>query len=363
MKFSICIPNFNYARFLGETVQTALDQRYADVEVHVADNHSTDDSLEVLDAVDDPRLTFHRNRRNVGFAPNLDRAASGTTGDWMIMLSSDDVIKPDAIQIYHDVIQQSGGPGVRMVVSSTCEVIDPTGEPVGLMGPARWCWRPADIDPELTRSLGVDVYRLPADEVLRRSIATMRNPVWFASTCYPRELYDEVEGYSGHALVNPDKEFHWRVIAAADSVVFIDSPLFGYRVHPSNQDGQQLRSGAMKRIVDQYVATFNTDPAVLERAGVTNADMARNFVREDVAKRAVLSLIERDLPSAQRIISFGRATYPGLMRTDNLALVARALVATRWATAPVLARIGPRMFERQLAQKMVFRRALADGHS
>ncbi len=359
MKFSVCIPNFNYARYLGQTVDTVLEQSYADLEVHVADNHSTDESIEVLAAIDDPRLSYHRNNRNVGFGPNLARAVSGTNGDWIILLSSDDLMRPDALQTYHDLIQRCGGPEARLVISSTCEIVNSVGEPVGLQGPPRWCWHPEDLDQSLSAALGVDVYRLPADEVLARSLEVMRTPVWFASTCYPRALYDEVEGFTGQPLYNPDKEFHWRVIAAADSVIFIDSPLFGYRVHPSNQDGEQTRVGALKRLVDQYVSTFNTDPVVQQRAGVTPEMMAHNFIREDIAKRAVLSLIEGDLTSAQRTISMGRATYPTRMRTDPLALGARALVATRWLTAPILARVGPRLFRRQLALKTVVRQALA----
>ena len=157
-----------------------------------------------------------------------------------------------------------------------------------------WCWGPSDINWTLSAMLGATVYEKSADAVITRSLELMRNPVWFASTAYPRALYEEVEGYRGQGLINPDKEFHWRVISAADSVVFLDIPLFSYRVHPSNQDSQQAKSGALKRLVDQYVLSFNADPAVRERGGATNDDLARNFVREDIAKRAILSLIERN---------------------------------------------------------------------
>ena len=49
MKFSICIPNFNYGTYLGETVASALEQTHPDLEVHVVDNDSTDDSIAVLE--------------------------------------------------------------------------------------------------------------------------------------------------------------------------------------------------------------------------------------------------------------------------------------------------------------------------
>ncbi len=131
-------------------------------------------------------------------------------------------------------------------------------------------------------------------------------------------------------------------------------------MHPFNQDAQQARSGALKRQIDQYVLSFNTDPIVRERAGVTADDLARNFIREDIAKRSILSLIERDTTSARRILSFGQAAYPELMRSDPLALLARGLVLGRVVTTPVLARVGPAALRRQLSQKTVIRKALTD---
>ena len=360
MKFSICIPNYNYGRYLGETVRSALDQTHPDLEVHVADNDSTDDSIAVLEAIDDSRLSYHRNHTNVGFAPNLDRAVAGTTGERIILLSSDDLMKPEALETYCRVFDWLGDRAPSTIVSSTCDVINRAGKVVGYMRPPPWCWRPSDINWPLSATLGATVYEKPAEAVLERSLALMRNPVWFASTAYPRALYEAVEGYRGQGLINPDKEFHWRVIAAAESAVFIDIPLFSYRVHPFNQDSQQARSGALKRQVDQYILSFNTDKAVCDRAGVSADDLTRNFIREDIAKRSILSLIERDPTTARRILSFGRAAYPELMRSDPLALLAQGLVLGHAVTVPALARIGPAVLQRQLSQKAVIRRALTD---
>src|SRR5215472_15490034 len=140
MKFSICIPNYNYGRYIGETITSALTQTYPDLEVHVADNNSTDDSLAVIEAIRDPRLSCHRNNQNVGFAANLDRAVAGTSGDWIILLSSDDLIKPDALDTYRRLLEWRALDGERLIISSTCDVISRDGGVVGLMRPPHWCW-------------------------------------------------------------------------------------------------------------------------------------------------------------------------------------------------------------------------------
>ena len=83
MKFSICIPNFNYERYIGRTIRSVLEQSHEDLEILIADNASTDRSVEVIQSIKDARIHVRVNACNVGFAGNLDRAASNAGGDCM----------------------------------------------------------------------------------------------------------------------------------------------------------------------------------------------------------------------------------------------------------------------------------------
>jgi len=75
MRFSICIPNYNYEKFLGRTLDSALHQQGGELEVLVSDNASTDGSAALVRAraAADPRVKLSVNPCNVGFAGNLDR--------------------------------------------------------------------------------------------------------------------------------------------------------------------------------------------------------------------------------------------------------------------------------------------------
>ena len=88
--FSICIPNYNYGRYIGDTIQSVLDQSYPHFEIIVADNASTDNSVEVVQSFNDPRIRLVQNRYNVGFGPNLQRATMHARHDFVNLLSSDD---------------------------------------------------------------------------------------------------------------------------------------------------------------------------------------------------------------------------------------------------------------------------------
>lgn len=65
--FSVIIPNYNHARFLKKRMDSVLQQTFPDFEVIILDDHSTDESLEILDKYHDERIT-HRiyNEKNSG---------------------------------------------------------------------------------------------------------------------------------------------------------------------------------------------------------------------------------------------------------------------------------------------------------
>lgn len=314
-RFSVCIPNYNYEKYLGRTVSSVLGQATRDLEVVVADNASTDGSLDVLRALGDPRIRVFRNACNVGFAHNLDRAVRPSRGRFAILLSSDDLMRPDALARYGQLLDALGPAAEETIFCSACDLIDPHDAVTGRIGLDAAMWRSTDRDADLTAALGgVTVYRVAAEELLRRSLRVMRNPLNFCSTCYPRALYDRVEGYGGGRMINPDKWYHWRLLGVAQQACFIDAPCFAYRWHPANQSAQQAASGALKYLADEYASTLELEPELLARAGLDRAAIVRAFVEYDVARHGLATLGRGQAARARRILRFGQAAYPAEVR-------------------------------------------------
>jgi len=327
MKFSICIPNYNYASYLGRTIQSILDQSYQDFEILVSDNASTDGSVDVVRSIADPRIRLHVNACNVGFSSNLDRAARMATGECMIMLSSDDLMRPEALATYKAVWEVLGAAGKHTFISSTWDVIDPEDLITGQTGPERSLWTDADRIADLEAAAGGPIYGVQGQELLRRAVLRFKNPFNFAATCYPRLLYEAVEGYGGGRLFNPDKWFHWRLLGVAERAYFIDRPLFAYRWHASNQVSQESATGALKLLVDDYVSTLELEKKLLDRLGLTREAVAKAFVEHDIAGHGLATLAQGQRLKARRILNFGKATYPHHVRKSRNAWLLKSLLA------------------------------------
>jgi len=328
MKFSVCIPNYNYARYLGRTIRSVLEQTYSDFEIFVSDNASTDESIAVIESFHDDRIRWSRNRCNVGFAGNLDRAARPAAGDYLMLLSSDDLMRPDALATYAALLDALPLDRRETVVCASFDQIDADDRVTAtFLRPRHDVWRDSDRRPDLEEQVGAPVLAASARELLHRALPKMQNPLFFVSTAYARRHYDAIEGYGTGRTIGPDKWFHWRLLGAAQEAYLIEKPLFCYRWHDANQAAQQAESSALKYLADDYAATFEIDAQLLSRAGLTRDAMERAFIEYDIVRHGLALAAQGLRTRARRTFRFGQAAYPRLLRRNPRAWLLRALLA------------------------------------
>jgi len=96
---SILTVNFNGGALLGECVRAALSSSVP-VEMFVADNASSDGSMAMLKkaVAHDERLHYRENTRNIGFSAANNRLLFETTGDYVLFLNPDCIIKHDTLE-------------------------------------------------------------------------------------------------------------------------------------------------------------------------------------------------------------------------------------------------------------------------
>jgi glycosyltransferase involved in cell wall biosynthesis len=95
-KVSVVIPNYNYARYVGEAIESVLAQTYRDFEIIVINNGSTDNSIEVLKKYEDRIRCF--TQENQGQSGARNRGIQESRGEWIAFLDADDVWLPTKLE-------------------------------------------------------------------------------------------------------------------------------------------------------------------------------------------------------------------------------------------------------------------------
>ncbi|ARV58408.1 glycosyl transferase family 2 [Nostocales cyanobacterium HT-58-2] len=120
---SVLVPNYNYAKYIGKTIESALGQTYPHFELIICDDGSTDNSCEVIETYvqKDSRVSLIR-KENGGIATALNRVYEECQGQIVCLLDSDDLwlsnklqkvveafkSKPKCGFVVHNVIQIDG---------------------------------------------------------------------------------------------------------------------------------------------------------------------------------------------------------------------------------------------------------------
>lgn len=96
-RLSIGLPVYNGAQFLDRCLQSILSQTFADFELIICDNASTDETLQIAQRwmATDSRIRIHRVEQNAGAAANFNWAFALSRGELFKWCAADDLMEPD----------------------------------------------------------------------------------------------------------------------------------------------------------------------------------------------------------------------------------------------------------------------------
>lgn len=119
---SILINNYNYERFIGKAIDSALSQTYPHVEVVVVDDGSTDHSSDIIASFKDRIIPILK--KNGGQASAFNAGFAASKGDIICFLDADDIFVPEKVEKVVNVFSSSQDIGwcfhrIRLVDANT----------------------------------------------------------------------------------------------------------------------------------------------------------------------------------------------------------------------------------------------------
>lgn len=97
---SVIMPCYNMERFIADTIQSVINQTYADWELLVVDDASSDKTVEVVQSFceKDPRICLEVKSEHSGIANTRNRCLQMAKGRFLAFLDSDDLWHPDKLE-------------------------------------------------------------------------------------------------------------------------------------------------------------------------------------------------------------------------------------------------------------------------
>ena len=90
-KVSVVMPAYNAEKYIGEAIESILNQTYTDFEFIIINDGSTDRTKEIILEYDDPRIVLLENEKNSGIVVTLNKGLDAAKGEYIARMDADDI--------------------------------------------------------------------------------------------------------------------------------------------------------------------------------------------------------------------------------------------------------------------------------
>lgn len=247
---SIIINNFNYAQFIKQTIDSALNQNYPFLEVLVVDDGSTDQSRQIITNYEDRiHCIFQENGKQ---AAALNTGFSASNGEIVLFLDADDYLLPNAVGRIVKAFKSGIGK-----VHFRLQVVDGDNQPLSYFIPS-------------------EGMKLASGEVWRQLLETssyVSSPM--SGNAYRRATLLPIFPIPDEYKTTADDYLMISTPFYAGGLIGIDEPIGVYRVHNHNQWALTTVSGSrFRRFVNHDLQNFRL---LCQRAQIKGLEVQANL--------------------------------------------------------------------------------------
>lgn len=236
---SIVMSAYNGEKYIGEQIDSVLNQTVSDFELLICDDCSTDMTYSILQeyAKKDSRIHIQRNSANVGFVKSFEKLLYLCSGDYIAFCDQDDIWMPNHIELLLEAI------GNKSLAFGNCNIVDEDGKSKGMTVKYQECLDTVPVD----------------GKGWAMTVFLFRNPAMGMTMLFKRDLLKYV-------LPFPNIHLHdiWLICLSSmvDGISYVETPIVNYRRLKTSITG--LRTIRRRKFV--HVLYSIMDPARLVAA-------------------------------------------------------------------------------------------------
>lgn len=213
--FSIIIPSYNHEKYIGDAINSVINQTFQDWELIVVDDGSKDGSLDVVAQFKDPRIKV-LTQANHDAPFTINRGLKEASGKYFAILNSDDLIEPDKLEKCLQSLRSGSD-----FLFGKLKAIDQDGQPMD-QGDYRVVW----MNERLNNS------NEPFS--LEKLLTNINFLMTTSNYVFTRKVFETVGSFHEYLRYSHDFDYVMRVVASGFEITFIPEYLGSYRIHSDN---------------------------------------------------------------------------------------------------------------------------------
>jgi glycosyltransferase involved in cell wall biosynthesis len=111
---SFCMSTYKRPQFLEKQIKTLQNQTFSNFEVIISDNDPDSVAKEIVEKYKDPRFKYFNNGANLGMIKSFNNSIEKAKGEYIVMITDDDPVYPDMLQILYDLQLEFPGFGLYL---------------------------------------------------------------------------------------------------------------------------------------------------------------------------------------------------------------------------------------------------------
>lgn len=236
-RIAVVVPAYNHADFIGAAIASVLAQDWPELELHVLDDGSGDDTAGAAERAVAGQNRVHariERQENQGSSKTLNRMIERCDADYVAILNSDDLYHPGRLAA---LAAAAAGSELFFGITGLDFVISGDTEDAALFED----WYRSKLD--YARQLPTCGYAL-----LTSNFAITSSNFFFS-----REVFDLVGGFSPDLSLTQDWQFMMESLRWVEPTL-LPARLMGYRVHPNNtwRRLQEVRAEQSQRVMQSF---------------------------------------------------------------------------------------------------------------
>lgn len=273
-KVSVIIPVYNVEKYLRKCVDSVLNQTLDDLEIILVDDGSTDGSAKICDEYGKKTNVKVIHQKNAGASAARNAGIKVATGEYLGFVDSDDYIAED---MYSTLYQKSQEYDLDIVIGNYQTVKDGVKQ-----GDGKIC---------------MPNERVVEQEEMRKVLTSKeaKTIIWFAvKSIFRRSLILDNQICFLHGMLGEDTLFNLDAMLYAESMYFIDRPLYFYEQSPNSQ----IRSSHKHNLLERLNILYKEKLSIYEKHGITDA---KSIIAEYTLTHSVVMLLSNELHYRRKI--------------------------------------------------------------